>query len=244
MKAKKINEIISFQRGKDPEKSLRIGKHSLEKNFLEYYDDMIDYFISNLDMIIGPKLKEDLRNNNLDPESRGKVREILIDYFSDCTLDGYRISPVQVYTDLVGELKRLKNIGEGLEFNRGQDPKVSLGIGYSKYSLENYKFYEYDKVYRDAITKFMDMNEDELYFMGDSRDNNLIYMEELSDYIYNHSRISTEEIMGNSGRWIGVLEKYITPKGRACCLEGIDHIEFFGDIKLFLSMKTPENLQV
>jgi len=127
MRAKRVAESVNFERGQDPKRSMGIGKHSLQKDFTEYYDDMLDYFVDNLHILIGMKLKNSLQNGSISSKNFAKVKEIIKDYLEYCTFDEYYLDTEVTFNDLVERLRF--SVNESIRFERGKDPKKALGIG-------------------------------------------------------------------------------------------------------------------
>jgi hypothetical protein len=127
MKAKKVYEALEFERGKDPKKTMRIGKSNLLR------PGAILKVIHKLPVISLPVGAFMLIEDTFQPDERGieiswRRLNKKLDYWEG---PGIFTGLVYItYTDFYDNLDFVKfNIDESVNFERGKDPKESLNLG-------------------------------------------------------------------------------------------------------------------
>jgi hypothetical protein len=267
---KMLNESINFERGIDPKKSMGIGEEATYQKIadmmqkdgwspvdpyesdsaigwaVEYgHHDLAKFLLdrhSHQDEVQNQMvnyIQWSAQNRNLD------MLELLLSYFNlDPSHLNFALRMASSYEPAYNTIKSYMNkTNESLEFERGKDPKSSLNIGLSRYSLENQSFPMInDEIIKTAISEIMELPPEKIYFMGDTRGEEIDYLNRLADYVYSLDRIDNLEI--ETGEWIGTLELYDLDEGKICVFEDHAHAEFFGDIIAFEKMKTREHLIV
>lgn len=214
--------------------AVEYGHHDLAKFLLdrhahqdEVQNQMVNY------------IQWSAQNRNLD------MLELLLSYYNiDPSHLNFALRMASSYEPAYNLIKNyMSKTNESLEFERGKDPKRALNIGLGKYSLENSSFPMInDEIIKSAISEIMELPPEKIYFMGDTRGEEIDYLNRLADYVYSLDRIDNLEI--ETGEWIGTLELYDLDEGKICVFEDHAHAEFFGDIIAFEEMKTREHLIV
>ena len=131
-----LSESIEFERGKDPKEAMRIGKESkMQYEFLTYFD-AADWAVRNLELITDYKYSP---NDVIRKKGAEVMPRDLVDYLQKWVIKvditgawGDNI-PVVTQSSLLREIgNQMREHGiliEGIEFERGQDPKKAMGIG-------------------------------------------------------------------------------------------------------------------
>jgi hypothetical protein len=142
---------------------------------------------------------------------------------------------------------KAKLVNESIEFQRGADPKTSLGLGYGQYMLKNFTFNQKEREIKKLMTEDTGLSEEEIYLLGDSRYPYISeYYDRLTDAIYGGEKYSEHEIpeeFADDDEWIGSLEIYHTEKGQMITFETSHYSLFFGDINTFNAFNTKEHLK-
>lgn len=131
---KPIDESLEFERGKDPKSSMDIGVENqildVEVIRRQSHSTMAEMELSEkatIDLLKDP-IKYAFRNKRfsyviITPDNKGHFLRRLIDSFMS---DGYRYFR---YKGQIYPIKFLQDVKESLEFERGNDPKETLGVG-------------------------------------------------------------------------------------------------------------------
>jgi len=268
------NESLEFERGNDPKTSMGIGQEATYRKIadmmktdgwtpqdpkdsdsaagwaVEYgHHDLAKFIIDNdrpsnlgTDLILWAIQNDD-----------AEMVKLILSYNPNLkNSSNYLLNRSSNNEQIYNLIKKyIGSLEESLEFERGKDPKVSLNIGISKYSLENHKFHQYGELIKETIASEMDLFQEEIFFMGDSRDSeNMNYIQELSTFITDAKLINRLELESDlpggypKSVWVGNIEIFKSDEGKGCIFEGPDHAEFFGDSKLFNYFRTIDILKL
>jgi hypothetical protein len=127
MRAKLVNENISFERGKDPRKSMGIGVEGLINSTvwsLNLLPDLYQIVGHDWDYLGHPILIAKVKDPIMYPEKS---------HVAATDIPGIAIqhSPneLQAYSDIKDKIKEYVQKNESVNFERGQDPKTAMSIG-------------------------------------------------------------------------------------------------------------------
>jgi len=227
MRAKRVDENIKFQRGKDPKETLELGEYRPEK-------------MKEKILQMGPGIAAQTDMGWAVTQNRhGSPIEWNYQFFNALIPEGIRV----LYSQMMEVLKQ----NESLDFERGLNPKKVMDIGLSKfaeYSLMNHYIGQgIDLAAKRIMIHEMKLSKNKIFFLGDTRDSHSEYIGKAYDYILNSDRTEEKEVL-NGKEYVATISFYDCPDGKACLIEFNDHGEFFGDFNLFRYLKTYENLEV
>jgi len=209
MRAKKVNENVNFERGGDPKRSMGIGLSKI------IFDKWTEF---QLQPGIGSINIEESFNRNwhltlhvsLFPGSPSKANKLAKEYFGDYLNDGYNFKggeiKIIIKPEYVNDFIKAYNmrypdwpigVNESVNFERGGDPKKSMGIGLHWDNLKKGSVLE--------VTKRMGVTSSGIVTSGAPYDNispgNIIVLSEpITDFL--------DEWIVRGNHW-GNLESYL-----------------------------------
>lgn len=130
MRAKTIN----FERGQDPKRAMNVGLYSQLQTEFQNAAELFKYLIKYLDVIVGFHVKFPIKRSDMGkftPNIQGPLEEYLSEVVvedDDYSASG-QVYPYGVIDDLMDYYLSMDMIKESLDFERGHDPKQSIGIG-------------------------------------------------------------------------------------------------------------------
>lgn len=257
-KADKISESLDFERGKDPKEAIGVGIVAKIMNgikelkklgygpFSTFYDDEgakdLNLEIHFGSISGGPSEKE--------------MRKTVESYFPDML--EYEMARVwklffrikRKYAFYFEEaLYNLEVLKESLEFERGQDPKSSLGIGkkiYDPYFVENI-LDDLNKKTLKSMKKIFE--EKEIYYLGDSNyhDQYISHFNRIYNLVINKDPfaediIETRTYEGRNGEFeeYDVIAVWDTPIGKIGCISEEERNlgdTWFGDLEAAINLR-------
>jgi hypothetical protein len=227
MRAKSVNENIAFNRGRDPKETLELGEYRPEK-------------LREKILQMGPGIAAQTDMGWAVTQNRhGSPIEWNYQFLDALIPEGIKT----LYSQMMEVLKQ----NESLDFERGNDPKKTMGIGLSQYSLANMKERDKsDNILNNAIAEEMELPKDAIFFMGDTRGHgNATYLDKLSDFVYNSDRVKDRDLAWTDSTnytWTYTLEVFETEAGKILYLEGEGYGQFYGTLDAFSYMNTRKYL--
>ena len=200
------NESLSFNRGGDPKEVLGIGDYRTE------FDDskeFMDYLIPKLPKILGtkkiPKNIISQPSKYIRHEYFEKIQNYIEDKNIELTGDWCWIEDLRDELNLMGFQRA---IGESLSFQRGNDPKVILGIGNNFDSLDTFLNYLISEI--PNILNSENIPED--IIQDNNHWINSKYFHDIIDFL-DTKKIKIQNITYLKYAWIDLLNKKLSDMG-------------------------------